>query len=517
MGIVLLATGVATVIFSGMPASVNRCEGAVTDGVVGTTPLPVRLTLCVPFPALSVNVSDAVFAPVVPGLNVTSTLQLAPAGTVVRQALAGMPKSAAFPPVSATLPITRFSFPLFVTVTVCGVLAVFTATSPKASVPADRVAVGCAPVPVSATVCVEALPPESSLKVSVALLTVGALGLNVTDVLQVALAARVPVQAFGPTLKSAAFVPANATGVVASKFSVAAPVFFTVTVCGALVVPTCCGANVSVDALRLALDAGGAAPLPVSATFTESPVVLESDRVPVAPPTTVGSNVTDTVQVPSCARVAPSQVLVLPATTEKGPVAVAEPSVSALAPRLVTVTFCATLVVPVGSSPNARLVGVATSGPASLPATVNRSVDATTLPAESLIVKTLVSNGLPTTFIGVTASPMKPVFGTGTVAGSLAGERVRNGPTRLPRARPKSQLGGTRVHPVCSRAPAVLTGVMVPSAFATSVMVPYGSVTVYLAPGVRPLALTSMRPKVIWSPAATVPLVLPNACSSAAV
>src|SRR4051812_9776367 len=500
-----------------MPASVNRCEGAVTDGVVGTTPLPVRLTLCVPFPALSVKVSVADFAPVVPALNVTSTLQLAPAGNVVRQALGGMPKSAAFEPVSATLPISRASLPLFVTVTLCGVLAVLTATSPKASVPVDRVAVGCAPVPVSATVCVEALPPESSLKVSVALLTVGALGLNVADVLQVAPAARVPLQVFDPILKSAALVPPNATGVVALKFSVAAPVFFTVTVCGALVVPTCWGANVSVDALRLALDAGGAEPLPVSATFTTSPVVLVSDRVPVAFPSAVGLNVTDTVQVPSCAKFAPSQVLVPPATTEKGPVAAAEPSVSDGAPRSVIVTCWARLVVPVGSSPNARLGGVATKGPASLPATVNRSVDATTLPAESLIVNTLVSKGLPTTFIGVTASPRKPVFGTGTVAGSLAGERVRNGPTRLPRARPKSQLGGTRAHPVCSRAPGVLIGVIVPSALATSVMVPYGSVTVYLAPGVRPLALTSMRPKVIWSPAAATPLVLPNACSSAAV
>src|SRR3954454_5316022 len=110
-------------------------------------------------------------------------------------------------------------------------------------------------------------------------MTVGALGLNVTDVSQVAPAARVPVQVFDPTLKPAVLVPANAEGVVASKFSVAAPEFFTVTVCGALVVPTCWGANVSVDALRLALDAGGAEPLPVSATFTSSPVIMVSDRV----------------------------------------------------------------------------------------------------------------------------------------------------------------------------------------------------------------------------------------------
>src|SRR3954454_11186641 len=123
-------------------------------------------------------------------------------------------------------------------------------------------------------------------------MTVGALGMNVNDASQVAPAARVPVQVFDPTLKSAALVPANATGVVASKFSVAAPVFFTVTVCGALVVPTCWGANVSVDALRLALDAGGATPLPVSATFTRSPVVLVTDRVPVAFPSAVGLNVT---------------------------------------------------------------------------------------------------------------------------------------------------------------------------------------------------------------------------------
>jgi hypothetical protein len=50
-------------------------------------PVPDRFTTCGLFPALSVNVNVPVAAPDTVGLNVTPTVQLAPAATVVPQVL----------------------------------------------------------------------------------------------------------------------------------------------------------------------------------------------------------------------------------------------------------------------------------------------------------------------------------------------------------------------------------------------------------------------------------------------
>ena len=62
------------------------------DSVTGALPEPERLTVC--DPASSVNVRVPVMLPTAVGKNVTPTLQLAPAATVVPQLLAATKKLA---------------------------------------------------------------------------------------------------------------------------------------------------------------------------------------------------------------------------------------------------------------------------------------------------------------------------------------------------------------------------------------------------------------------------------------
>jgi hypothetical protein len=88
-------------------------------------PVPLRLTLCGLFAALSVIVRLAVLAPLAVGLKVSPSAQLALGTTVAPvQVSALLPKSLAFVPVSPTLAIVRFAVPLLVTVSVWGALVV---------------------------------------------------------------------------------------------------------------------------------------------------------------------------------------------------------------------------------------------------------------------------------------------------------------------------------------------------------------------------------------------------------
>jgi hypothetical protein len=61
-------------------------------GELELLPVPLRLTVCGPPGAESVEVSVPVAAPVAVGVNVTPTLQLAPAAMLVPQALLAIPK-----------------------------------------------------------------------------------------------------------------------------------------------------------------------------------------------------------------------------------------------------------------------------------------------------------------------------------------------------------------------------------------------------------------------------------------
>src|SRR5690348_10494801 len=97
-----------------------------------------------------------------------------------------------------------------------------------------------------------------------------------------------------------------------------------------------------------------ARPVPDNATVLVPPsLVIVS--VPAAEPAAVGVNTTCTAQVPPGAiGPAPEQPLLL---TWNGPLAVAEDTVSALLPLLVTTTDCAALVVPIPCEPKVRAAG----------------------------------------------------------------------------------------------------------------------------------------------------------------
>lgn len=137
----------------------NELADRVT-GELELLPVPLRLTVCGLFPALSVKVSVPVAAPVVVGVNVTPTVQFAPAATLTPQVLLAIPKG---PP--TTMP-ENVSNPLWwlVSVTDLAELVAPTAVLLKLKEAADSVT-GPLPVPLRLTAC--GLLMALSAKVSV--------------------------------------------------------------------------------------------------------------------------------------------------------------------------------------------------------------------------------------------------------------------------------------------------------------------------------------------------------------
>ncbi len=159
-------------------------------------------------------------------------------------------------------------------------------------------AIAALPVPVSATVW--GLSAASWLIVTLALRLPVAPGVNFTEIVHDALAARV-AGATGQVFvcaKSAAFAPVMPMLLIVKP---AVPVFANVAVCAELVVPTWV-ANVSDDGVRLA---AGATPVPLRATVcglstASSATETVAVRLPVAP----GVKVIEIVQLSLTARVA---------------------------------------------------------------------------------------------------------------------------------------------------------------------------------------------------------------------
>ena len=92
-----------------------------TAGTATVVPLPVRLTICGLPVALSVTVIVPGWLPVAVGVNVTLRVQLAPAATELPQVLVCV-----YGALAAMLVMFNNAVPVFVSVTVCAVLAVFT-------------------------------------------------------------------------------------------------------------------------------------------------------------------------------------------------------------------------------------------------------------------------------------------------------------------------------------------------------------------------------------------------------
>ena len=167
------------------PTATTPKFNALADSVTAALPVPLRLTFCGLFEALSVKVSVPLAAPVAVGVNVTPTAQLAPAARLVPQVLLEIAKG----PLIPTLEMVRAVLWRLVRVTVTAALVLPTATVPKFNELADRVTgeLELLPVPLRLTVC--GLFPALSVKVSVPVAAPVAVGVNVTPTLQLAPAA----------------------------------------------------------------------------------------------------------------------------------------------------------------------------------------------------------------------------------------------------------------------------------------------------------------------------------------
>ena len=210
------------------------------------------------------------------------------------------------------------------------------------------------PVPLSATVC--GLPVALSAMLSVATSSPVAAGVKVTPIVQLALAAKVPVglHAFVP-LASAKLLLLEPVIEKLVKVTGPVPVLVTVTFCAGLVEFTGCEANVRL--LGVTVTVAGPFTVPVNATVCGLPVALSAMlmaavRVPVA----VGLKVTLIVQLASTANEA-GQVFVSAKSPAFVPVAVIPEIAKAALPPFVKVTVWAALVVPMACELNVKLVG----------------------------------------------------------------------------------------------------------------------------------------------------------------
>jgi hypothetical protein len=211
------------------------------------------------------------------------------------------------------------------------------------------------PVPLSATVC--GLPVALSAMLSVATSSPVAAGVKVTPIVQLALAAKVPVglHAFVPlaSAKLLLLVPVIEKLV---KVTEPVPVLATVTLCAALVVPTVWLAKVK-DAGEIVIVPACAPTVPVNATVCGLPVALSAMLMAaVREPVAVGLKVTLIVQLASTASDA-GQVFVSAKSPEFVPVRVIPEIAKAALPPFVKVTVWAALVVPMLCELNVKLVG----------------------------------------------------------------------------------------------------------------------------------------------------------------
>lgn len=180
------------------------------------------------------------------------------------------------------------------------------------------------PVPVSATD--SGLFDALLVTVSVPVAEPEAVGVNVTETVQLAPAARVLPQVL---------VCANGPVVATAEMSaVAPPPLVTVVVCAALVEPTVVLPNVSSAGDADSDGVAGVVPVPVSETVSGLfDALLVTVRVPVWVPDAVAPYSTEKVQFAPAARLLP-QVLVC----ENGPVVAIDEIAAAALPELVTVT-----------------------------------------------------------------------------------------------------------------------------------------------------------------------------------
>lgn len=314
-------------------ANVSLVGVAVTT-TVRAFPVPLRLTICGEVDPLSVTEIDPARVPVACGINVTEIVQVAGEGPSVVPHVFVCAKS----PLTSAIEIGVDAVPVFFTVTVFAALVVPTVCAANVSLVGETVTttVPALPVPVRLTVCGELLA-LSVIKIEPVSVPADS-GVNVTLIVQ--LAGEAP--SVGPQV-----VDFTAKSPLAGEIVIGVdpvPVFFTVTVLAALVVPIAWAAKVSLVGEGVTITVA-ALPVPVSFTICGELVALSvTESVPVRVPVVVGLNVTDMVQLAPAANVVPHGV-VPPPTAAKSPVAANESEVDPV-PVFFTVTVLAALVVP---------------------------------------------------------------------------------------------------------------------------------------------------------------------------
>src|SRR5437016_5277975 len=216
----------------------------------------------------------------------------------VGQALAPVLVAAKSPEAANEL-IVKAAAPVFVSVTVIGALVVASSWLPKSRLVGANPTARAVPRLHCRHLC--GLPPASSASDSVPVRAPEAVGVKVTLMVQVPLAANVagPTENYPLSLHDALPILEAANELIVKA---AAPVFVSVTVIGALVVASSwlpksrpVGANPT----------PGAVPFPLRENICGLPPASSaSDSVPVRAPEAVGVKVTLMVQVPPAAKVA---------------------------------------------------------------------------------------------------------------------------------------------------------------------------------------------------------------------
>jgi hypothetical protein len=252
------------------------------------------------------------------------------------------------------------------------------------------------PVPLRATVCGE--PVALSATDSVAVKLAADAGLNVTEIEQLAFATSELLQLL-VCAKSVGFVPAIE---IPEIVSAALPVFFSVTVCAAEVVPDT-AENVRELGDSEATGAAAVVPVPLKATVCGEPVALSAtESVAVKLAADAGVNVTEIAQLALAASELP-QVLVCAKSLGFVPAIEIPEIVSAALPVFFSVTTCAALVEPVFAV-NVNVDGESETAGALVPAEMTKFTGADVPPpGEGFVTVTGTVAALATSAAGITA------------------------------------------------------------------------------------------------------------------
>lgn len=227
-----------------------------TAGTGGVTPVPDNVAVSGLLEAFVRKIRVADRAPKTVGMKVTLTAQLLPAVRLAPQVFAEMVKSPGFAPPRVMLVIMTVAGPVFVSVTVCGVLGTPKPVLGNVRLVGLRLTANAGtPLPDSGALfgLLEALVVNVSAANRVPVVD----GVNVTLTTQFAPTARLAPQGLFEMAKSAAFVPVSA---MLAIVSVAFPAFVRVTVCAAVVTPTMTLPKDKLAGLRTTVGAG--VPLP---------------------------------------------------------------------------------------------------------------------------------------------------------------------------------------------------------------------------------------------------------------